>query len=154
MSGVNPKPSPSKTQPAVAPVRAPQSLYLAAGIAVVQSIAVICFGIFLVVRNLSHADNESMVFDSSAPGWVGIGTAVFLFICFGFVIAGAFAMLRGKKWGRGAIVLLELILACSSFQMMTGGAVALGIAVLASAIVTLILTNMVPASVQWAESNY
>ena len=65
--------------------KAPRPVLLAAGIAVVQSIAVIIFGIFLIVREMSGADNASMVSDSGASPFVGLGTAIFLFIVFGFL---------------------------------------------------------------------
>ena len=76
----------------------------------VQSIAVIIFGIFLIVREVSGAENDSMVSDSGATGFVGLGTAIFIFIVFGFVIVGSWAFVKGKRWGRGAIVLVEFIL--------------------------------------------
>ncbi len=133
---------------------APQPVRLAAGIAIVQSLAAIAFGIFLIVRTAEGAENASMVFDASTPAWVGVGTAVFIFICFGFVIAGSWAMVKGAKWGRGAIVLLQFILAASSFQMMSGGALALGLVTLVSAIVTIALLMFIPASVQWAASHF
>ncbi|QPK79708.1 hypothetical protein G7Y31_03110 [Corynebacterium lizhenjunii] len=133
---------------------APAPVRLAAVIAIVQSLAVIGFGCFLIYRDITHASNDSMVYEGSAPARVGTGTAVFLFICFGFVIAGTFAMLKGKRWGRGAIVLMEFILAACSFQMMSAGAVALGVATLASALVALFLLMFVPASTQWAAAHY
>lgn len=135
-------------------VKAPQAVYIAAGIAILESFAAIGFGLFLAYRNLTGAENDSMVSTGAAAQWVGVGTAVFILICFGFVIAGALAMLRGARWGRGAVVLLQFILAASSFQMMAGGAVPLGIAVLASAVIALVLLMFVPASVQWAASHY
>lgn len=134
--------------------QAPRPVLLAAGIAVVQSIAVIIFGIFLIVREMSGADNASMVSDSGASPFVGLGTAIFLFIVFGFVIVGSWAFVKGRRWGRGAIVLVEFILAAMAFQMFNGGAIALGIVTLASAAVVLYLMMAVPATAQWAEQNF
>ena len=79
---------------------APQPVLVAAVLAVIQSIAVICFGIFLIVRELTGAENGSMVSDSGSGSFVGLGTALFIFIVFGFVIIGAWAMVKGKRWGR------------------------------------------------------
>lgn len=132
----------------------PRSVYVASGIAIVQAVAAIAFGIFLAVRNLTGVENDSMVSSAASAEWVGVGTAIYIFICFGFVIVGTVAMLRGARWGRGAVVLQELILACSSFQMMAGGAVALGVTVFLSAAVTLVLLNLVESSVKWAESTF
>ncbi len=135
-------------------LRAPQPVYIAAAIAIVQSLVVIVFGLFLAYRTVSGADNSSMVFDAATPGWVGVGTAIFLLISFGFVIAGSVAMLHGRRWGRGAVVLLELILAASSFQMMSGGALLLGLVVLFSALAALVLVLFVPSSVNWAAAQF
>lgn len=151
---VNEKKRPVPSPAAPEKERAPQPVLIGAGIAVVQAIAVIIFGIVLIIRDVTGAKNESMVSDAAASGWVGTGTAIFLFIVFGFVIFGAVAMIKGKRWGRGAIVLVQFILAASSFQMMSGGAIALGVLVLLSAAVTLWLLMLVPASTQWAASHY
>ncbi|MDO5032090.1 hypothetical protein [Corynebacterium sp.] len=134
--------------------RAPRSVLAAAGIAVVQSVAVIIFGIFLIVRELMGAENESMVSESGASNFVGLGTAIFIFIVFGFVILGAWSFVKGKRWGRGAVVLVEFILAASSFQMFSGGSPILGAVTLASAVAALYLLMFVPATAQWAESHF
>ena len=133
---------------------APRSVLLSAGIAVAQSIAVIVFGIFLIVREVTGAENSSMVSDSGAKGFVGLGTAIFLFIVFGFVIVGSWAFVKGKRWGRGAIVLVEFILAAIAFQMFSGGSPILGSVTLASAAVVLYLLMAVPETARWAERNF
>ena len=134
--------------------RAPGAVIAAAGIAVLQSIAVIIFGIFLIVRELTGAENDSMVSDSGAAGFVGLGTAIFVFIVFGFVIVASWAFVKGKRWGRGAIVLVEFILGAIAFQMFSGGSAALGAVTLASAAVVLFLLMMRPEAAQWAESHF
>ncbi|MDU1462058.1 MAG: hypothetical protein E6898_04850 [Corynebacterium sp.] len=154
---VNKKQSVSSAQPAreeKAQQGAPQPVLVAAALAVVQSIAVICFGIFLIVREVTGAENGSMVSDSGSGSFVGLGTALFIFIVFGFVIVGAWAMVRGKRWGRGAIILVELILAASSFQMFSGGSPLLGAVTLASAAVVIFLLMFVRASTEWAAANF
>ena len=133
---------------------APQPVLVAAGLAVVQSIAIICFGIFLIVRELTGAENDSMVSDSGSGSFVGLGTALFIFIVFGFVIVGAWAMVKGKRWGRGAIILVELILAASSFQMFSGGSPLLGAVTLLSAALVIFLLMFVRSSTEWAAANF
>lgn len=132
-------------------LRAPQSVAIAAGIAIVQAIVVIAFGIFLVYRDVTGAQNDSMISDSSSASWVGTGTAVFIFIVFGFVIAASLAMVKAKRWGRGAVVLVQFILAASSFQMFSGGSPLLGTVTLASAAAVLYLIMLVKASQEWFE---
>ena len=154
---VNKKQSVSSAQPAreeKAQQGAPQPVLVAAALAVVQSIAVICFGIFLIVREVTGAENGSMVSDSGSGSFVGLGTALFIFIVFGFVIVGAWAMVKGKRWGRGAIILVELILTASSFQMFSGGSPLLGAVTLASAAVVIFLLMFVRASTEWAAANF
>ncbi|OFN78244.1 MULTISPECIES: hypothetical protein [unclassified Corynebacterium] len=152
---MNKKQKQSSTTPArTTGGRAPGAVIAAAGIAVLQSIAVIIFGIFLVVRELTGAENDSMVSDSGAAGFVGLGTAIFVFIVFGFVILASWAFVKGKRWGRGAIVLVEFILGAIAFQMFSGGSAALGAVTLASAAVVLYLLMMRPEAAQWAESHF
>lgn len=152
---MNKKQKQSSTTPArTAGGRAPGAVIAAAGIAVLQSIAVIIFGIFLVVRELTGAENDSMVSDSGAAGFVGLGTAIFVFIVFGFVIVASWAFVKGKRWGRGAIVLVEFILGAIAFQMFSGGSAVLGAVTLASAAVVLYLLMMRPEAAQWAESHF
>ena len=140
--------------PAAPPDSAPQSVLIGAGIATVQSIAVICFGIFLIVREAVGAENDSMVSDSGSGSFVGLGTAIFIFIVFGFVIAGSWAMVKGKRWGRGAVVLVELILGASAFQMYSGGSPVLGTITLLSAVAVLYLLMFRRESSEWAASNF
>ena len=154
---VNKKQSAASVQPAretKAQRGAPQPVLVAAALAVVQSIAVICFGIFLIVREATGAENSSMVSDSGSGSFVGLGTALFIFIVFGFVIVGAWAMVKGKRWGRGAIILVELILAASSFQMFSGGSTILAVVTLLSSGVVIFLLMFVRASTEWAAANF
>lgn len=154
---VNKKQSVASAQPvreAKTQQGAPQPVLAAAALAVVQSIAVICFGIFLIVREATGAENSSMVSDSGSGSFVGLGTALFIFIVFGFVIVGAWAMVKGKRWGRGAIILVELILAASSFQMFSGGSTILAVVTLLSSGVVIFLLMFVRASTEWAAANF
>ena len=154
---VNKKQSVASAQPAreaKTQQGAPQPVLVAAALAVVQSIAVICFGIFLIVREVTGAENGSMVSDSGSGSFVGLGTALFIFIVFGFVIVGAWAMVKGKRWGRGAIILVELILAASSFQMFSGGSPILAVVTLLSAGAVIFLLMFVRASTEWAAANF
>lgn len=133
---------------------APATVRLGAGIGIVQSIAVIIFGIFLIVHEVTHPENPSLVSETAATDYLGLGTAIFIFIVFGFVIVSAIAMTRGRKWGRGAVLLVQFILAASSFQMFSGGAIALGIATLVSALAGIYLLMVNPISQEWFQQNF
>lgn len=106
------------------------------------------------MREAVGAENDSMVSDSGSGSFVGLGTAIFIFIVFGFVIAGAWAMVKGKRWGRGAVVLVELILGASAFQMYSGGSPVLGTITLLSAVAVLYLLMFRRESSEWAASNF
>ena len=95
-----------------------------------------------------------MFSDSTNIEWVGTGTAIFIFIIFGFVIASAIAMIKGQRWGRGAIMLVEFILAASSFQMFIGGSPGLGAVTLASALSVIFLMLFMANSAHWFSMNY
>ena len=73
---------------------------------------------------------------------------------FGFVILASWAFVKGKRWGRGAIVLVEFILGAIAFQMFSGGSAALGAVTLASAALVLYLLMVRPEAAQWAESHF
>ena len=63
-------------------------------------------------------------------------------------------MVKGKRWGRGAIILVELILAASSFQMFSGGSPILAVVTLLSAGAVIFLLMFVRASTEWAAANF
>ncbi|MFH0412110.1 hypothetical protein ACG98H_08430 [Corynebacterium sp. L4756] len=132
----------------------PATVITAAAIASLQSLIAIGFGIFLMMRDVAGAENESMEASTDIAMHVGTGTAIFIFIVFGFVLASSWAMIKGLRWGRGAIVLVQFILAASSFQMMSGGAMLLGIATLISTLLALYLIFFAPASSEWFKLNY
>lgn len=133
---------------------APRTVVIAAIIAAVQSLAVIGFGCFLIYRDLIGAPQPSLVSDSPNANFVGTGTAVFIFIVFGFVMIGAWAMVKGHRWGRGAVVLVELILAISAFQMFSGGSPVLGALTLVTAAAAAYLLMFAPDSTRWFASTY
>ncbi|WIM68296.1 hypothetical protein QP027_02525 [Corynebacterium breve] len=140
------KSTPAGTQP-------PSTLRWAAIVAIVQSLVVLGYALSIVVRELLGEEDQSLVSDSPNAEYVGYGTAIFLAIIFGTVIAGAVSLLRGKNWGRGPIVLIEFILLGVAFFMFQGGAIILGIVTLLSAVLALAMIFH-PRSTEWIESHY
>lgn len=138
---MNPRPQP------------PAQIRWAGLIAIAQSVIAFAFAGFLVFRDITGAEERSLVSDSANIAWVGTGTAVFMAIIFGTVAVGAVSMIRGRKWGRGPIVLLEIILLGVAYFMFTGGAWAMGVATAVSAVAALaLLFNR--RSFEWAEETY
>ncbi|MDY3127468.1 MAG: hypothetical protein SOW59_04975 [Corynebacterium sp.] len=133
---------------------APQTVKIAAAIVAVQALCAMCFGLFLIYRDVTGAENPSMITESSTALHVGTGTAVFIFIIFGFVIAGAWSMVNGKRWGHGGVVLVQFILVAISFQMKSGGSPVIGVLILASAAIALYLILVAQASRAWFEATF
>lgn len=102
------------------------------------------------VRGTAASSLESA---SAATDFVGIGTAVFLLIVFGFVAFHAARTLAGQPSGRGAIVLIEAILLGVAVYMFSGGAVLLGIVTLISALLALVGVFH-PAAVHYWEARF
>lgn len=119
-----------------------------------QSVIGLGFALFLVLRSITGAPEESIVYETdTAVTSVGIGTAIFFIIVFGTVIAGAIMMMRGKCWGRGPVIMLEILLLPIGFYMISGHALLLAVATCASAIATLVYLFS-PRSLDWAARNY
>lgn len=120
-------------------------------IAIVQSLMGLGYAVFLLIRQFSGHEDPSLVItgDSGTAHYVGLGTAIFLFIVFGAVVAGGFFLIRGHLWGRGPVVVLEMILVLISFYMFRGGMPLFGAATMISAGASLALMFSKP-SVDWA----
>ncbi|GAB2500049.1 hypothetical protein CATRI_03070 [Corynebacterium atrinae] len=122
-------------------------------IAIAQSILVLCFAAFLIYRDVTDAEQTSLISENSNIGWVGTGTAIYLLIIFGAIIAAAISMMRGRKWGRGPVAMWELILLPISYYMFSEGAALAGALSAVSAIAALAcLFNR--QSVEWAAASY
>src|SRR5690625_7804593 len=96
----------------------PPSILYAAILASLQSLVAIVFGAFLMVRDFTGAENDSMVTSTSTASHVGTGTAIFIFIIFVFVIASSWAMTSGMRLGRGSIEIMELFLGDSTIPQL------------------------------------
>lgn len=134
--------------PSTAPVRAaaPRSVLVGAWIAVAECLAGIGYGIFLGVRDAEGYRDELAVIS----GW---GTALWFFLMFGAVLAGAIMLLTGRRWGRGPIVMLNLCLLGVAYYMFTSHAVAWG-ALTAVLAVAALVCMFNPKAVHWAATEH
>ncbi|WJY99194.1 hypothetical protein CHAN_02815 [Corynebacterium hansenii] len=125
---------------------APRSVLIGAWIAVAECALGLGYGLFLLIRDLrGYHDPDAVI-----SGW---GTALWFFFIFGAVLAGAVFLLRGHRWGRGPIVMLNLCLAGVAFYMFTSGAVPLGLVTALFALGALgCMFN--PKAVDWAANSY
>lgn len=134
--------------------RVPQTVQISGLIGIAQSVVGLCFAGFLSYRELTGQQDSSIVYATdNANTWVGYGTAIFFGIIFGATLVGALSMIRGRKWGRGPVITLNLILLPITYYMFTEGRYLWAIVTGASAIVCLALLFSAQ-SVRWAAENY
>jgi len=131
----------------------PPVLRFGAFVVLAQCLALFGYAVWLIVTNLRGVADSSIESQSGAADYVGIGTALFILVVFGFVAYTAVRLLRGAAVGSGAIVLVELILAAVAFYMFGGGARLLGAATLVSAVLALV-GIFHPASWAYARTAY
>ena len=115
----------------------PAIIRFGAAVVLVKCLAAFAYAVWLVVANVRGTETSSLESDSAATNYVGIGTAVFLLIIFGFVAFHAWRTVAGRPSGRGAIVLIEAILLGVAVYMFGGGAILLGAVTAVSAVLAL-----------------
>lgn len=119
-----------------------------------QSAFALVYAVLLIVRDIQGVEDESIAYDSAdANTAVGLGTGIFFIIIFGTVVLAAVMMMRGHRWGRGPVVMLEILLIPIAFYMFSGGAILMGIVTITSAIIGLAFVFS-PSAVQWAAQQY
>lgn len=149
MSSKQTSPTDSRPPEAVA-AHLPSVVRFGAAVTLAQCAAVFGYALYLVWENLRGPGGAGLESTSAATGYVGVGTAVFLVIVFGFVAYHAVRTMMGRPSGRGAIVLIEVILAGVAVYMFSGGAVLLGLVTLASVALALIGVFHPSAVAYWA----
>lgn len=122
-------------------------------IAIIQSLVGIAYACLLIYRDLIGVEDPSVVTTQDNMAFVGIGTAVFFIVIFGTVLAGAIFMITGRRWGRGPVVILQMLFLPIAVMMFQGGAYLLASATLLSAVLTLVLVFN-RTSADWAASRY
>lgn len=131
----------------------PAPLRWAAIIALIQAAGALVYAGLQVYWEATGVEHESVQSASQNTEYVGYGTAVFILIVFGAMGAGAISLLRGRMWGRGLIVFMQIILLGVSYFMFSGGAVVLGTATALSAVIALVMLFN-PASTHWIAQRY
>lgn len=136
------------------PVSPPPVLKFGALITILQGIVAFVIGVLFIIEDFrTMGEEDSLLSETDATNWVGTGTAIFIFIVFGAAVVGAINMVRGRTWGRGPIVLLQILLLFVAFYMFSGGQPAAGAAVALSAI--LILVGVLhPKTNEWYSAVY
>lgn len=96
--------------------------------------------VVLVVRGLAGADQHIVS---------GYGTALWFVLVGGGVLAGGWALITGRRWGRGIGVFANLLLLGVAWYVFTSHQVGYGIAVGVLALVTLGML-LSPSAVHWS----
>ena len=94
----------------------PEPVRWAGVLGIGESLAGIAYAVFLVVYNAFFSHDVGAVFSEQGRGpLLGYGTAVFFFVIFGVVAFAGVNMLRGKRWGRGPVIMLQMC--CSPLRI-------------------------------------
>lgn len=133
----------------------PTSVRIAGIIACLEAVIGIIYAVILLVRQVRGDRDAAIV---SEPGsnmdWVAFGTAVFFLIVFGAVLAAGLGLARGThRWGRGLVIIFQVILLPIAMSMLGAGAWALGILTTVAAAGTLVCLFTKPA-VAWAARSF
>lgn len=132
---------------------APSTLRIGALVAVIQSLVAFGIGIYLIISDFTSDAAPTLESEAAAANWIGTGTAVFMFIIFGTVLAGALSLLRGKHWGRSPVVMIEVLLLPVAWYMLSEGLILPGVVVALSAVAGLVCV-LHPRSTKWVAANY
>ncbi|MGA7135795.1 MAG: hypothetical protein WBZ15_26295 [Mycobacterium sp.] len=120
--------------------RPPTSVRSAGLIVAAQGLAGVVVAVVLLLRAIGGADQRAAN---------GFGTAVWFGLAGGAVLAAGWALLVGRRWGRGLAVFAELLLLPVAWYLTVGSHRALiGIPVGAMALTGLVLLFS-PAALRW-----
>jgi hypothetical protein len=121
-------------------LRAPRAVRWAGGIVAAEGIAALSVAAVLAVRGLAGADQRVVN---------GFGTAVWFVLVGVGLLAAGWALLTGRRGGRGAAVFAQLLLLPVSWYVAVGSSQwSYGVPIAVVALVTLVLLFS-PSAVQW-----
>ena len=136
-------PAPAGGRPGGDPRAAiPGTVRIAGWISTLQGLAGAGTALFLSLRALLGHREESVVIS-------GYGTALWFLLIGGAVLAAGIGLLRGRRWGRGIVVLAELLLLPVAWYLATGSGQVLAGAVLAVVSVVALVALFRRESVEW-----
>lgn len=104
-----------------------------------EGVAALVVAVVLVVRAAGGADQHIV------NGW---GTAVWFILIGGGVVTGGWALITGRRWGRGIAVIANLLLLPVAWYIITSHHVVYGVLLGLLALGTLVLL-FTPSAVEW-----
>lgn len=132
----------------------PAPLRVAAILGAVESLLGIAYGLFLVGRDvLGYRDRSAVFVDSHRAAFLGFGTGVVFIIFFGVVLCAGRALFKGKRWGRGPIVMEHMLLLPVAYWVYLAGLIPVAVILGVVGILGLGLLFNGPA-VRWAAAQY
>ena len=120
----------------------PPAVRYAGALVAVEGVAALVMCVVLVIRGLSGAD-QSIV--------SGYGTALWFLLIGSGVVTGGWALISGRRWGRGIAVPTNLLLLPVAWYVFSSHHQVYGVLVAALAVLVLALMFSPPA-VQWVAS--
>lgn len=120
----------------------PPAVRYAGFLTAAEGIAALVTAVILVVRAVGGADQRIVS---------GYGTAIWFILIGGGVLAGGWALVTGRRWGRGIAVLTNLLLLPVAWYVVTSHHIVYGVLVGLLALVTLGLLFS-PSAVEWLTS--
>ncbi|MGV0814345.1 hypothetical protein ABQF34_20460 [Mycolicibacterium boenickei] len=117
----------------------PPAIRYAGFLTAAEGVAALIMAVVLLVRALGGADQQIVS---------GYGTAVWFLLIGGGVLAGGWALITGRRWGRGIAVLTNLLLLPVAWYVITSHHVVYGVLLGLFALVTLGLLFS-PSAVDW-----
>lgn len=106
-----------------------------------QGAALVIVAVALVVRHLAGTPDE--------PWLSGYGTAGWFVVMGGAVLAAGWALVTGRRWGRGIAVFAQLLLLPVAWYMAVGSgrwAICVPVALVAAAVLVLLFSR---STLQW-----
>ncbi|MDR3660037.1 MAG: hypothetical protein P4L86_06465 [Mycobacterium sp.] len=117
----------------------PQSVRYAGYLVAAEGVVGLIGAVVFVVRGLAGADQHIVS---------GYGNALWLVLICGAVLAGGWALITGRRWGRGIGVFANLLLLGVTWYVFESGQLQYAVLVGLAALVTLGLLFS-PSAVQW-----
>ena len=118
----------------------PAAVRRAGFIVTAEGVAALVVAVVLVVRALAGADQHIVS---------GYGTAVWFVLVGAAVLAGGWALITGRRWGRGIAVFANLLLLGVAWYILGSHQLVYAIVVAVAALASLALLFS-PSAVQWA----
>lgn len=133
----------------------PSSVRWAGWLGILEGAAGLAFAVYLVTLAVSGEEDTTAEFAGAGAESIGYswGTALWFGFFGGVVLAAGWCLSTGRRWGRGPVAMLQLLLVLISVYMFSSGRPELGLPTAALGIVGLVLLFN-PSAVEWAARRY